>query len=140
MERKELKKLSKRYIKIRNLVISILFLVNPTLAFAGGHITDEDKKEAIKCLGHYTAITFIPANEVEAIQIEYALASFKIAKAYLLNEKVKEDEINKGTIEELDKLIGQPFNTARNDECNSFIYKLIPGSKEDIEKLRGTLQ
>ena len=132
--------MSKRYINIRNLVISILLLVSPTLAFAGGHITDEDKKEAIKCLGHYTAITFIPANEVEAIQIEYALASFKIVKAYLLNEKVKEDEINKGTIEELDKLIGQPLNTARNDECNSFIYKLIPGSKEDIEKLRGTLQ
>ena len=130
----------KRYINIRNLVISILLLVNPTLAFAGGHITDEDKKEAIKCLGHYTAISFIPANEVEAIQNESALASFKIVKAYLLNEKVKEDEINKGTIEELDKLIGQPFNTARNDKCNSFIYKLIPGSKEDIEKLRGTLQ
>tara|TARA_E500000075_G_C6969037_1_gene309706 strand:+ start:188 stop:586 length:399 start_codon:yes stop_codon:yes gene_type:complete len=132
--------LLKRYINIRRLVVSILLLVNSTLAFAGGHITDEDKKEAIKCLGHYTAITFIPANEVEAIQNEYALASFKIVKAYLLNEKVKEDEINKGTIEELDKLIGQPFNTARNDECNSFIYKLIPGSKEDIEKLRGTLQ
>ena len=132
--------MSKRYINIRNLVISILLLVNPTLAFAGGHITDDDKKEAIKCLGHYTAISFIPANKVEAIQNEYALASFKIVKAYLLNEKVKEDEINKGTIEELDKLIGQPFNTARNDECNSFIYKLIPGSKEDIEKLRGTLQ
>ena len=91
----------KRYINIRRLVVSILLLVNSTLAFAGGHITDEDKKEAIKCLGHYTAITFIPANEVEAIQNEYALASFKIVKAYLLNEKVKEDEINKGTIEEL---------------------------------------
>ena len=125
---------------MRCLVISLFLLINSTLAFAGGHITDAEKKEAIKCLGHYTAITFIPANEVEAIQIEYALASFKIAKAYLLNEKVKEDEINKGTIEELDKLIGQPFNTARNDECNSFIYKLIPGSKEDIDKLRGTLQ
>ena len=84
--------MSKRYINIRNLVIYILLLVNPTLAFAGGHITDEDKKEAIKCLGHYTAISFIPANEVEAIQNEYALASFKIVKAYLLNEKVKEDE------------------------------------------------
>ena len=125
---------------MRCLIISLFLLINSTFAFAGGHITDSEKKEAIKCLGHYTAITFIPANEVEAIQIEYALASFKIAKAYLLNEKVKEDEINKGTIEELDKLIGQPFNTIRNDECNSFIYKLIPGSKEDIEKLRGTLQ
>ena len=77
---------------------------------------------------------------VAAIEPTWVFASFKIAKAYLLNEKVKEDEINKGTIEELDKLIGKPFNTARNDECNSFIYKLIPGSKADIEKLRGTLK
>jgi|TARA_E500000081_G_scaffold98798_1_gene99854 hypothetical protein len=125
---------------MRKIVILFFLLVYHANAFAGGHITKADKEEAIKCLGHYTAITFIPANEVEAIQIEYALASFKIAKAYLLNEKVKEDEINKGTIEELDKLIGKPLNTARNDECNSFIYKLIPGSKADIEKLRGTLK
>ena len=125
---------------MRCLIISLFLLINSTFAYSGGHITDAEKKEAIKCLGHYTAITFIPANEVEAIQIEYALASFKIAKAYLLNEKVKEDEINKGTIEELDKLIGQPFNTTRNEECNSFIYKLIPGSKADIEKMRGTLE
>ena len=125
---------------MRKIVILLFLLVYHAKAFAGGHITQADKEEAIKCLGHYTAITFIPANEVEAIQIEYALASFKIAKAYLLNEKVKEDEINKGTIEELDKLIGKPFNTARNDECNSFIYKLIPDSKADIEKLRGTLK
>ena len=32
------------------------------------------------------------------------------------------------------------MNNEENDECNSFIYKLIPGSKEDIEKLRGTLE
>ena len=125
---------------MKKIIILLFLLVFHANAFAGGHITQADKEEAIKCLGHYTAITFIPANEVEAIQIEYALASFKIAKAYLLNEKVKEDEINKGTIEELDKLIGKPLNTARNDECNSFIYKLIPGSKADIEKLRGTLK
>ena len=125
---------------MKKIILTLVILHFATSSFAGGHISKEDKEKAIKCLGHYTAITFIPANEVEAIQIEYALASFKIVKAYLLNEKVKEDEINKGTIEELDKLIGQPFNTARNDKCNSFIYKLIPGSKEDIEKLRGTLQ
>ena len=50
------------------------------------------------------------------------------------------EEINKGTNEELDKLIGKPFNEERNDKCNSFIYDLIPGSKDQIEKLRGTLE
>ena len=88
----------------------------------------------------YTSISFIPANEIEAIRLEYALASYKIVRKYLLNEKVKGEEINKGTNEELDKLIGKPFNEERNDKCNSFIYDLIPGSKDKIEKLRGTLE
>jgi hypothetical protein len=125
---------------MKKIILTLVILFYTTSSFAGGHISKEDKEKAIKCLGHYTAITFIAANEIEAIQIEYALASYKIVKAYLLNEKVKEEEINKGTIEELDKLIGQSFNDARNDECNSFIYNLIPGSEEQIEKLRGTLK
>ena len=125
---------------MRKIVILLFLLVYHAKAFAGGHITQADKEEAIKCLGHYTSITFIDADKIEAIKLEYANASFKIVRAYLVSEKVKEKEINKGTIEELDKLIGKPFNNERNDECNSFIYKLIPGSKEDIEKLRGTLE
>ena len=125
---------------MRKIFIFLFLLVNSTFAFAGGHISEADKQEAIKCLGHYTSITFIDADKIEAIKLEYANASFKIVRAYLVSEKVNEEEINKGTIEELDKLIGKPFNNKRNDECNSFIYKLIPGSKEDIEKLRGTLE
>ncbi len=125
---------------MKQAIIFFFLLINSTFAFAGGHISEADKKEAIKCLGHYTAITFIDADKIEAIKLEYANASFKIVRAYLVSENVKEEEINKGTIEELDKLIGKPFNNERNDEYNSFIYKLIPGSKEDIEKLRGTLE
>ena len=125
---------------MKQAIIFFFLLINSSFAFAGGHISEADKKEAIKCLGHYTSITFIDADKIEAIKLEYANASFKIVRAYLVSEKVKEEEINKGTIEELDKLIGKPFNNVRNDECNSFIYKLIPGSKEDIEKLRGTLE
>ena len=66
---------------MRKIVILFFLLVYHANAFASGHITKADQEEAIKCLGHYTAITFIPENEVEAIPIEYDLASFKIAKA-----------------------------------------------------------
>ena len=90
--------------------LSLIIIFYTTICFAGGHITKEDKEKAIKCLGHYTSISFIPANEIEAIRLEYALASYKIVREYLLNEKVKSDEINKGTNKELDKLIGKPFN------------------------------
>ena len=120
--------------------LSLVIIFYTTISFAGGHISNEDKEKAIKCLGHYTSISFIPANEIEAIRLEYALASYKIVREYLLNEKVKSDEINKGTNKELDKLIGKPFNEERNDKCNSFIYNLIPDSKNQIEKLRGTLE
>ena len=120
--------------------LSLIIIFYTTISFGGGHITKEDKEKAIKCLGHYTSISFIPANEIEAIRLEYALASYKIVREYLLNEKVKGEEINKGTNEELDKLIGKPFNEERNDKCNLFIYDLIPGSKDQIEKLRGTLE
>ena len=120
--------------------LSLIIIFYTTICFAGGHITKEDKEKAIKCLGHYTSISFIPANEIEAIRLEYALASYKIVGEYLLNEKVKSDEINKGTNKELDKLIGKPFNEERNDRCNSFIYDLIPNSKNQIEELRGTLE
>ena len=120
--------------------LSLIIIFYTTISFGGGHITKEDKEKAIKCLGHYTSISFIPANEIEAIRLEYALASYKIVREYLLNEKVKSDEINKGTNKELDKLIGKPFNEERNDRCNSFIYDLIPNSKNQIEELRGTLE
>ena len=125
---------------MKKIFLSLIIVFYATISFAGGHITKEDKEKAIKCLGHYTSISFIPANEIEAIRLEYALASYKIVREYLLNEKVKSDEINKGTNEELDKLIGKPFNEERNNKCNSFIYNLIPGSKDQIEKLRGTLK
>ncbi|RPG98835.1 MAG: hypothetical protein CBC78_003855 [Candidatus Pelagibacter sp. TMED118] len=125
---------------MKKIFLGLIIIFYTTISFAGGHITKEDKEKAIKCLGHYTSISFIPANEIEAIRLEYALASYKIVREYLLNEKVKSDEINKGTNKELDKLISKPFNEERNDKCNSFIYDLIPGSKDQIEKLRGTLE
>ena len=125
---------------MKKIFLSLIIIFYTTISFSGGHITKEDKEKAIKCLGHYTSISFIPANEIEAIRLEYALASYKIVRKYLLNEIVKGEEINKGTNEELDKLIGKPFNEERNDKCNSFIYDLIPGSKDQIEKLRGTLE
>ena len=53
---------------------------------------------------------------------------------------MNEEEINTGVNKVVDELVGQPFNKERNDDCNSFIYKLIPGSKEEIEKMRGTLE
>ena len=39
----------------------------------------------------------------------------------------------------VDKVYGKPFNKGKNSECNKFIYKLIPGSEQEIEKLSRTI-
>ena len=49
-------------------------------SFAGGHITKEEKEKTIKCLGHYAAISFISADQIEAKDLEYALASYKVGQ------------------------------------------------------------
>ena len=54
---------------MREIFIFLFLLVNSTFAFAGGHISEAHKKEAIKCLGHYTSITLIDAEKIEAIKL-----------------------------------------------------------------------
>ena len=39
----------------------------------------------------------------------------------------------------VDKVYGKPFNKEKNSECNKFIYTLIPGSEQQIEKLSRTI-
>jgi len=50
-----------------------------------------------------------------------------------------DDEINKGMNVYVDKVYGKPFNKKKNSECNKSTYDLIPGSKEEIEKLSRTI-
>ena len=110
-----------------------------TSAYAGGHITKAQKEQTIQCLGHYSATAVLPADSIEVENLEMALASVKVIREYLKKEKVKEDEMNTGMNEYVDKVYGKPFDKRMNDKCNVFIYKQIPGSKEEIEKLSRTI-
>ena len=101
----------------------ILILTAFSSAYAGGHITKKQKVETIQWLGHYSATAVLPADTIEVTDMEMALASVKVLRSFLQKEKVSDDEMNKGM----------------NDKCNKFIYKLIPGSKEEIEKLSRTI-
>ena len=118
-----------------------LILVSFTIisSFAAGHITKAQKENAIECLGHYTATAVLPADTVEVKDIEIALAASKVIREYLNKEGIKNDEINKGMNVYVDKVYGKPFNKEKNSECNKFIYKLIPGSEQQIEKLSRTI-
>ena len=108
-------------------------------SFAAGHITKVQKENAIECLGHYTATAVLPADTVQVKDIEIALAASKVIREYLNKEGIKNDEINKGMNVYVDKVYGKPFNKKKNDECNKSTYDLIPGSKEEIEKLSRTI-
>ena len=120
--------------------LSILLVCFVTLSsFATGHLTKAQKESTIECLGHYTATAVLPADTVEVKDIEIALAASKVIREYLNKEGIKNDEINKGMNVYVDKVYGKPFNKEKNSECNKFIYKLIPGSEQEIEKLSRTI-
>ena len=101
--------------------------------------TKAQKEQTIQCLGHYSATAVLPADSIEVENLEMALASVKVIREYLKKEKVKEGEMNTGMNKYVDKVYGKPFDKGMNDKCNKFIYKLIPGSKEEIEKLSRTI-
>ena len=127
--------MSKRYINIRNLVISILLLVNQTLAFAGGHLTEDQKKKVAECAGIYYANSMIPQAELELDKIVHSFAAKKFLSSYLVKEGVNEDNLNKELIKVVDARYGKPYEESTTSECDSYIFELIPNSKNEIDKL-----
>ena len=127
--------MSKRYINIRNLVISILLLVNQTLAFAGGHLTEDQKKKVTECAGIYYANSMIPQAELELDKIVHSFAAKKFLSSYLVKEGVNEDNLNKELIKVVDARYGKPYEESTTSECDSYIFGLIPNSKNEIDKI-----
>ena len=111
-------------------LISILFL---TSAYAG--VSDDDKKKTIECAGIYYANSMIPQAELELDKIVHSFAAKKFLSSYLVNEGVNEDNLNKELIKIVDERYGKPYEENTTKECDNFIYKLIPNSKDEIDKL-----
>ena len=111
-------------------LISILFL---TSAYAG--VSDDDKKKTIECAGIYYANSMIPQAELELEKIVHSFAAKKFLSSYLVNEGVNEDNLNKELIKIVDERYGKPYEENTTKGCDSFIYKLIPSSKSEIDKL-----
>jgi len=111
-------------------LISILLL---TSAYAG--MSDGDKKKTIECAGIYYANSMIPQAELELEKIVHSFAAKKFLSSYLVNEGVNEENLNKELIKVVDERYGKPYEENTTKECNSFIYKLIPNSESEIDKL-----
>ena len=113
----------------------ILFLTAFSSAYAAGHLSEKDKKATLKCTGLYYANSMIPQGTLELDKIVHSIASKKFLTTYLAKEGLKEDLVNSELIKFVDELYGKPYDERKTGDCDKFIYKLIPGSKTEIDKL-----
>ena len=65
----------------------------------------------------------------------YAFAAKKFLSSYLIKEGVNEDNLNKELIKIVDVRYGKPYEENTTKEGDSFVYKLIPNSKSEIDKI-----
>jgi hypothetical protein len=115
------------------LIILSFFFV--TQAFAAGHLSSKDKKATLKCAGLYYANSMIPQGTLKLDKIVHSIASKKFLTSYLIKEGLEENLINQELNKSVDELYGKPYDENKTSECDKFIYKLIPKSKKEIDKL-----
>ena len=114
-------------------IITLISILLVTSAYAG--MSDDDKKKTIECAGIYYANSMIPQAELELDKIVHSFAAKKFLSSYLVNEGVNEDNLNKELIKVVDERYGKPYEENTTKGCDSFIYKLIPNSESEIDKL-----
>tara|TARA_B100001094_G_C17884612_1_gene648589 strand:+ start:198 stop:593 length:396 start_codon:yes stop_codon:yes gene_type:complete len=106
-----------------------------TSAYATGHLSSKDKKTTLGCAGLYYANSMIPQGTLKLDKIVHSIAAKKFLTTYLIKEGLKEDLINLELNKSVDELYGKPYDEKKTNECDKFIYKLIPVSKKEIDKL-----
>ena len=114
-------------------IITLISILLITSAYAG--MSNDDKKKTIECAGIYYANSMIPQAELELDKIVHSFAAKKFLSSYLVKEGVNEDNLNKELINIVDERYGKPYEENTTRACDSFIYKLIPNSKSEIDKL-----
>ena len=118
---------------MKKIIITLFSALFVTSAYAG--MSDENKKKTIECAGIYYSNSMIPQGELELEKIVHSFAAKKFLSTYLVDEGVNEDNLNKELIKVVDERYGKPYDENTTKECDSFIYKLIPNSKDEIDKL-----
>ena len=116
-------------------LITFISLFLFSVVNAGGHLSEKDKKETLKCTGLYYANSMIPQGTLELDKIVFSIAAKKYLTSYLIKEKVEEDLINVELNKSVDQLYGKPYDEKKTENCTKYIYKLIPEAKKEIDKL-----
>ena len=123
--------LTKNFIKYFS-ILSLFILINFS---ANAGMNDSDKSKTIECTGIYYANSMIPQGELELEKIVHSFAAKKFLNSYLIKEGVEEEKLNKEVLKVVDIRYGKPYEEKTTKECDSFIFKLIPGSKDEIKKI-----
>tara|TARA_B100001057_G_C22716055_1_gene897760 strand:+ start:785 stop:1162 length:378 start_codon:yes stop_codon:yes gene_type:complete len=116
-------------------IITFLALVTFSSVYAAGHLSEKDRKATLKCAGLYYANSMIPQGTLKLDKIVHSIAAKKFLTSYLIKEGIKEDFINTELNKSVDELYGKPYDAKKTGECDKYIYKLIPESKAEIDKL-----
>ena len=120
---------------MKKILCYLVIILSPIVCLADGHLTEDQKKKTIECAGIYYANSMIPQAELELDKIVHSFAAKKFLSSYLVKEGVNEDNLNKELIKIVDVRYGKPYEENTTKECDNFIYKLIPNSKSEIDKL-----
>ena len=116
-------------------ILIILSLVFFTSVYAAGNLSSKDKKTTLGCAGLYYANSMIPQGTLKLDKIVFSIAAKKYLTSYLIKEGVKEDFVNTELNKSVDELYGKPYDEKKTGDCTKYIYKLIPESKAEIDKL-----
>ena len=120
---------------MKKILCYLVIILSPIVCFADGHLTEDQKKKTIECAGIYYANSMIPQAELELDKIVHSFAAKKFLSSYLVKEGVNEDSLNQELIKIVDLRYGKPYEENTTKECDSFVYTLIPNSKDEIDKL-----
>ncbi len=120
---------------MKKILLALIFTLMSSTSFADGHLTEDQKKKTIECAGIYYANSMIPQAELELEKITHSFAAKKFLSSYLVKIGVNEDNLNKELIKIVDVRYGKPYEEKTTNECDSFVFELIPGSKDEIEKI-----
>ena len=113
--------------------IALLFIFFSSVTFAD--MTENQKSKILECTGIYYANSMIPQGELELEKIVHSFAAKKYLNSYLIEAGVNEEKLNKEVLKVVDVRYGKPYEEETTKECDNFIFKLIPGSKDEIKKI-----
>ena len=102
---------------------------------SNAEMSNNDKSKTIECTGIYYANSMIPQGELELEKIVHSFAAKKFLNSYLIKEGVEEEKLNKEVLKVVDIRYGKPYEEETTKKCDSFIFKLIPGSEDEIKKI-----